>query len=800
MEATINYKRINKFTSFLLLFFMIFSLISMDNNAMAGETMIYPLKEISKLDCRYQDFDDLSTSCKQKLPILKTKDYTKYIKLDWWYNNYTRIYTVLWGWSYKYWWDVWNWWHIWTDIATSKWTPVYSIYDWKVTIAKTLVWLWKSVSIEHTINWKTVVSNYSHLSEINVSKWQKVKVWRKIWEVWSTWNSTWNHLHFQIDLDTAFHPYYYDYKTCPYSYSKIANDWVCFDDLKKNTIDPLLFLETSWAVLNNIKVETISRKEFETKDTSSNSKVDLSIFDRTVYTWYSTSDIKEVQSIFKDLWEYRWLINWRYESIEETIIDYQIKTNVIENRNSAWAWWFWPKTRQQTKSDYDKYLANWWKRTITTNSSSTLVVKSSIKTQNISKTWLLSRDEIEAREVEEFTKSHKIGLSLKKVWWNIKVWETTTLKLEIKNRNWRYFKWNMPSGMTFTIDSTKVRIFPTKLYYFTDWKRDIKLTWLKEWNTTLYVKIWKKVIKTFKIRVYSDKSKTTPKTWVVYTNKTIVLSDEKTWIILFRDNEWKKLINHQFEWNYKLKTSEWVQVCIKRGNIKNIRKIYKSSCSDYKNEIDFTYSDTVWWLLLFDYKATWKNAKIELISNTKNQTLSKKILIVQNPKWIKSNYEYKNEVISMLENWIVEWINKWYFLEERWLMEADAVTWIENTLEKINTWVLNIDDRVKIDKNLTTLRKKKVSKYKSITREEFLDLAYTYLVIENNTWLNTISYRDLEDNGNLKANAIFDKENTWKDKFWENYYRPNVKITRWEAAYLLSTLLERNRSVYLTSR
>jgi len=44
--------------------------------------IIYPLKQISKLECRFKDFKDLSASCKQDLPILKTKDYVKYASLN----------------------------------------------------------------------------------------------------------------------------------------------------------------------------------------------------------------------------------------------------------------------------------------------------------------------------------------------------------------------------------------------------------------------------------------------------------------------------------------------------------------------------------------------------------------------------------------------------------------------------------------------------------------------------------------------------------------------------------------------
>ncbi|MDR3150458.1 MAG: hypothetical protein LBU14_02325 [Candidatus Peribacteria bacterium] len=40
--------------------------------------IIYPLKEISRLECRYNNFSTLSSDCIQNLPILNTKDYLKY--------------------------------------------------------------------------------------------------------------------------------------------------------------------------------------------------------------------------------------------------------------------------------------------------------------------------------------------------------------------------------------------------------------------------------------------------------------------------------------------------------------------------------------------------------------------------------------------------------------------------------------------------------------------------------------------------------------------------------------------------
>jgi hypothetical protein len=67
----------------------------MISEASANE-IIYPLKQISKLECRFEDFDTLSGECKQDLPILYTKDYVKYATQNSGYNDYTRLYTMLW--------------------------------------------------------------------------------------------------------------------------------------------------------------------------------------------------------------------------------------------------------------------------------------------------------------------------------------------------------------------------------------------------------------------------------------------------------------------------------------------------------------------------------------------------------------------------------------------------------------------------------------------------------------------------------------------------------------------------------
>jgi hypothetical protein len=46
----------------------------------ANNKIVYPIQEMSEIECRFQKFSELSSACKRKLPILKTKDYKKYVK------------------------------------------------------------------------------------------------------------------------------------------------------------------------------------------------------------------------------------------------------------------------------------------------------------------------------------------------------------------------------------------------------------------------------------------------------------------------------------------------------------------------------------------------------------------------------------------------------------------------------------------------------------------------------------------------------------------------------------------------
>ena len=771
------------------------------NTAQAGDSeIVYPLQEISKLDCRFQDFDTLSSDCKQKLPVLKTKDYAKYAAKNGGYNDYTRLYTVLWWASYKYGWDVWHGGHIGTDIATAKGTPIYSMADGTVIHSKTDVALWKMVSIEHYIDGKKIVSNYAHMSEIIAKKWQKVKAGQLIWKVGSTGNSTGNHLHFQLDLDTPFHPYYYSYNNCPYSYYKITEDWVCFDELEKNTIDPLKFLETKGSILKDIQV-TGSYDSSATTVTPTST--DEYVFNRTVYIGYNKNDIKAVQRIYKDLGVYKWSINGNYEDIEDDIIQYQLNTGVISSKSEYGAGRFGPKTRAQTKSDYDKFLASGEKITVDEENTEKVYITTNVKTEKISRQNILSREEIEAREVENFLKKYNVSLSFEDVWWNVQVWKTTKINLEITDKRWKGFKGNMPGGMTFIADTSTVQMFPERLFYFTDGQRDILVKGLKPGNITISVKIGGTIIKRIPIKVYESGKTIYPSKAVIIGNTSPILGEANTAVVVFKDDSGRNLINLEYGSTYKVNTNNGTKICLKQWNVNSLSKLAKTKCdeSEYKDHVTFTYDDTIWGIAVFDYKSLNKNTKLEIVNTYDNSVLVTQKLNVKDPKGLKTNYVYREDVLSLLSEWVADWINQWYFLEDRDITKLDTLNWIENALNEYKDSAISNDVASKIDTNIDYIQaaKTKVGKYTKISRKDFLELTYEFLVFDTNTNVALKQYRDLDNVSNIKASYVLNNT-TWKDQFGENYFQPDNNITRWEAAFMVNNILNQNKNVYLTLR
>ena len=255
------------------------------DNLTNNTSLVYPLYQVSTLECRTQERNSMSDSCKIKLPIIHNADYSTYVNE----KVYTDIYTTLWGWSYQEPWNQWVWAHYAVDIATAKWTPLYAIADWEVYSAWYNSAYWNVVKIKFKFNWEILFATYAHMNTISVKEWDIVRKWQQIWEVWNTWNTFWAlgwyHVHFEIDKNNWWRPAY-AFAWCPELskwHSEIIANGYCRIQLFQYTKDPIAMLESVdapypvqvWEKIENKSVaEKIEEQEshwvatWEVKDTT----------------------------------------------------------------------------------------------------------------------------------------------------------------------------------------------------------------------------------------------------------------------------------------------------------------------------------------------------------------------------------------------------------------------------------------------------------------------------------------------------------------------------------------------------
>ena len=215
---------------------------SWDNNT----SLVYPVYEVSTLECRTQERNSMSDSCKIKLPIIHNADYATYVNE----KVYTDIYTTLRWANYQEQWNQSVWAHYGTDIATAKWTPLYSIADWEVYFAWYNSAYGNVVKIKFKFKWEILFATYAHMNAIYVKAGDVVTKGQQIWEVWNTWNTFWAlgwyHVHFEIDKNNGWRPAY-AFAWCPElskGHSEIIANGYCRIQLFQYTKDPIAMLES----------------------------------------------------------------------------------------------------------------------------------------------------------------------------------------------------------------------------------------------------------------------------------------------------------------------------------------------------------------------------------------------------------------------------------------------------------------------------------------------------------------------------------------------------------------------------
>ncbi len=79
----------------------------------------------------------------------------------------------------------------------------------------------------------------------------------------------------------------------------------------------------------------------------------VNIFEKALTT---KEEYIKLQETLKEIWLYKWEIDWKYASIRDIILEYQIWKLLVEDERSVWAGFYGPNTRATLKKDYDNFL------------------------------------------------------------------------------------------------------------------------------------------------------------------------------------------------------------------------------------------------------------------------------------------------------------------------------------------------------------------------------------------------------------------------------------------------------------
>lgn len=153
------------------------TLIFGNTNSTPNNThLVYPVSEVSTLECRTQEWANLTPECKTPLPIIQNANYDAYANT----KEYTDIYTVLFGGNYKQGWATEQGSHYGVDISSAKGTPLYALANGKVYFAGQQAGYGNVIKIQFVYNGTMYFATYAHLDQILVKTGQPVSQGQKI--------------------------------------------------------------------------------------------------------------------------------------------------------------------------------------------------------------------------------------------------------------------------------------------------------------------------------------------------------------------------------------------------------------------------------------------------------------------------------------------------------------------------------------------------------------------------------------------------------------------------------------------
>ena len=475
----------------------------------------YPLQKVSTLECRTLYREDMPDSCKINLPIIHGANYSNYA----WNSLYRSIYTTLRAAPYS---DTWNqieWAHAWVDIATARWTPIYSIWNWVVFYAWRNSSYGNVIKVKYIYKWEIVYAVYAHLDTIEVNAGDSVVRWQKIWTTWNTGNTFgalwWYHLHFEIDRDNWWRPAY-SYTNCEdtskWHYTIIQN-WLCREELFKYQLDPIRTLE--W--LTTPTLQQISNVQIiDVEDVSSGTNIILTELD-------NKNEDKKVEDEIQDVhWSQQddnTINSWKVEVIENNSTSDNNENNNVNNTpdnidnggvnnnsnnnesnvsyedtNNG------PKDDENQNSVSEQQINNGW-QTINNWSEQTSNFENLNSTENNKEKdpliielnySKLNKNSMAYHFLTQWDVEMKSSLNK----YYLPLWATKTIDIEVfkkwktDDRNWNYLNWVLQVPFEFIWNNDWIELNINTLQLLFQWKAKVEITWIKEWKSAVVIKLW----------------------------------------------------------------------------------------------------------------------------------------------------------------------------------------------------------------------------------------------------------------------------------------------------------------------
>ncbi len=317
------------------------------------------------------------------------------------------------------------------------------------------------------------------------------------------------------------------------------------------------------------------------------------------------------------------------------------------------------------------------------------------KRTNIKKNAI--KDTVKIDPIQKFLSTYNINLSTNKL--VINKWSSKKVYLYIKNkRTKRWFNWSIPEDIKLVYSKKGVisAVPNSKIKYISEWKRVIRINWLKSWTENIFVKFWNKTLWVVNVTVVDNSKMLDVKSAYAKIYGDVYVWDSNIAVVSFVDKNWYEIKTNNFKWRYNIFVSNWYICKVNINSSYQLKRLKYYKCEKDKmfSSVDIEGKDTIWGKYIFKiYPLNKWPVKIYVLDKYRKQIWSSFVKIAKLPKDVKKiNVKYKDKIIFWFRQWYIQLYKNWYFSPHFDLKWKDLKLWIWNKYRK----KLNIKDYEKI--------------------------------------------------------------------------------------------------------